>query len=84
MQGREIRMLPKPQDVLALPPDPNLDQYNKLAKELVKACKSRATEAIREWTSEWVHDPTRLSLDANDVHTNDGRLAREPLHRRGA
>lgn len=33
-------MFPNPQDNLPLPPRPNLEQYKKLAKDLVKACKA--------------------------------------------
>jgi ankyrin repeat protein len=42
-------MYPNPQDALPLPPRPNLEQYKKLAKELVKASADRA--AIREWAA---------------------------------
>lgn len=35
-------MFPNPQDALPLPPHPNLEQYKKLAKELVKACRQEA------------------------------------------
>lgn len=53
-------MYPNPQDVLPLPPHPNLEQYRKLAKELVKACKSADAEAIHSWTSHWVNNLIRL------------------------
>lgn len=35
-------MFPNPQDALPLPPHPNLEQYKKLAKDLVKACRQEA------------------------------------------
>lgn len=35
-------MFPNPQDALPLPPHPNLEQYKKLAKDLVKACRHEA------------------------------------------
>lgn len=35
-------MFPNPQDALPLPPRPNLEQYKKLAKDLVKACRDEA------------------------------------------
>ena len=35
-------MFPNPQDALPLPPQPNLEQYKKLAKDLVKACRQEA------------------------------------------
>jgi ankyrin repeat protein len=37
-----------------LPPRPNLEQYKKLAKDLVKACKTGDREAIREWSKRWL------------------------------
>src|SRR4051794_32574224 len=43
------------QDALPLPPRPNLERYKKLAKELVKACKSADEKAIGDWTRHWVH-----------------------------
>jgi len=53
-------MYPNPQDVLPLPPRPNLEQYKKLAKELVKASESADPEAIHSWASLWVNNLTRL------------------------
>jgi hypothetical protein len=47
-------MFPNPQDALALPPRPNLEQYKKQAKDLVKACKSGDADAIRAWTVKWI------------------------------
>ena len=35
-------MFPNPQDALPLPPRPNLEQYKKLAKDLIKACRQKA------------------------------------------
>lgn len=32
-------MFPNPQDALPLPPRPNLEQYKKQAKDLIKACR---------------------------------------------
>ena len=37
-----------------LPPRPNLEQYKKLAKDLVKACKAGDREAILEWSKRWL------------------------------
>jgi hypothetical protein len=48
-------MYPNPASALPLPSRPNLEQYRKLAKDLVKACKSDDPEAPRAWASEWVH-----------------------------
>ena len=43
-------MYPNPQEALPLPPRPNVEQYRKLAKELVKACRSGDPDAIRAWS----------------------------------
>ena len=53
-------MYPNPQDVIPLPPNPNLQQYKKQAKDLVKACKSSERAAIRSWAAEWLANLTRL------------------------
>jgi len=47
-------MFPNPQDALPLPARPNLEQYKKLAKDLVKACKRSSDRAIDEWTKQWL------------------------------
>jgi Ankyrin repeats (3 copies) len=54
-------MFPNPQDALPLPPRPSLERYKKLAKELVKACKSAKPDAIRDWSKEWVEALVKLS-----------------------
>lgn len=54
-------MFPNPQDALPLPTRPNLDQYRKLAKDLVKACKSHDRDAIHAWTTRWVEALVKLS-----------------------
>jgi ankyrin repeat protein len=54
-------MFPNPQDALPLPSQPNLEQYKKLAKDLVKACKSGNRDSLREWASHWIHNLARLS-----------------------
>lgn len=53
-------MFPNPQDALPLPPQPNLEQYKKQAKELVKACKSADPDALSAWAAKWVKTLTRL------------------------
>ena len=53
-------MFPNPQAALPLPARPNVEQYKKLAKELVKACKSEP-QAIHAWVSEWIRNLARLS-----------------------
>ncbi len=47
-------MFPNPQDALPLPVHPNLEQYKKRAKDLVKACRSRDADAIRAWAASWL------------------------------
>ena len=54
-------MFPNPQDALPLPPRPNLGQYKKLAKDLVKACKSAEPNAIHEWSARWIETLAKLS-----------------------
>ena len=44
-------MFPNPQDALPLPPRPNLEQYRKLAKDLVNACQSGF---IAAWADRWM------------------------------
>ena len=46
-------MFPHPTDALPLPQRPNLERYKKLAKDLVKACKS---DAVGDWTEKWIMD----------------------------
>ena len=81
-------MYPNPQDALPLPSRPNLDQYRKLAKDLVKACKSGDDASIPEWTVAWLsvlatqlpdadrfRDPGEIDQRASDV----GQFARRTL-----
>jgi hypothetical protein len=53
-------MYPNPQDVLPLPPRPDIEQYKKRAKDLVKACRSRDAAALRIWAAQWIDDLSRL------------------------
>jgi len=62
-------MYPNPQEALPFTSRPNLDQYRKLAKELVKACKSDDAGAIRAWTRRWLE-----RLPVNDADTAAERL----------
>ena len=50
-------MFPNAQDALPLPRRPNLERYKKLAKDLVKACKSDDEDAIVHWAEKWVTVP---------------------------
>ena len=47
-------MFPNPQDALPLPPRPSLEQYRKLAKDLVKACKSGDPDGVGAWADRWM------------------------------
>jgi Ankyrin repeats (many copies) len=54
-------MFPNPQGALPLPPRPHIEQYKKLAKDLVKVAKARGPAGVREWASEWIANLARLS-----------------------
>jgi ankyrin repeat protein len=54
-------MFPNPQDALPQSPNPNAEQYRKLAKDLVKVCKAGSSDGIRNWTSAFVHQLVQLS-----------------------
>src|ERR1700691_5430120 len=54
-------MFPNPQSALPLPPHPSLERYKKLAKELVKACKSGDESAIGNWAEQWIRTLTELA-----------------------
>jgi ankyrin repeat protein len=73
-------MYPNPQEALPLTPRPNLEQYRKLAKDLVKACKSSDATAIRAWAIRWIdrvstlqHRPKTLQT-ADDINASAGRV----------
>ena len=63
-------MYPNPQDVLSLPPRPNVEQYKKLAKDLVKACKSDAPDAILQWAAKWPGQAEQIGRFARDTLTS--------------
>ncbi len=54
-------MFPNPQDALPLPPAPNVEQYKKLAKDLVNVCKRGNADALHQWASDWICNIVRLS-----------------------
>src|SRR5215469_14213614 len=47
-------MFPNPQAALPLPARPDLEQYKKLAKELLRAATSPDPDAIQNWSANWV------------------------------
>jgi ankyrin repeat protein len=47
-------MFPDPQSALPLPRRPSLEQYRKLAKDLVRACRSRDAEALALFADRWL------------------------------
>ncbi len=61
-------MFPNPQDALPLPLRPNLERYKKLAKDLVKACKSNRPDGISDWAEKWV---TALAKHSGVVLTRE-------------
>src|SRR5438094_272421 len=64
-------------DALPLPPRPNLGQYKKRAKDLVKVCKSGDRDALRAWVAEWIEALVKLhGLDV--TLPGDGRRAATP------
>ena len=52
-------MFPNPQVALPLPPRPDVGQYRKLAKDLVKACASGDPTAIGAWAERWLESLRR-------------------------
>ena len=47
-------------DTLPLPPRPDLEQYRKRAKELVKVAASTEPDAVRAWATDWLETLARL------------------------
>src|SRR6266576_5966364 len=58
-------MYPNPQDALPLPLRPNIEQYKKLAKDLVKSCKSVDSAAIHVWAVRWIEALAALQQDSD-------------------
>ncbi len=58
-------MYPNPQEALPLPLRPSIEQYKKLAKELVKACRSGDPSGIRTWSRQWIDS---LAAAAEQAH----------------
>jgi ankyrin repeat protein len=47
-------------DALPLVPRPNIEQYKKRAKDLVKLCKSGDSDALRAWVTRWIESLVKL------------------------
>jgi ankyrin repeat protein len=54
-------MFPNPQAALPLPHRPSIEQYKKLAKELVRACKSGDPDAVGDWAKRWIETLVKLA-----------------------
>ena len=70
-------MYPNPQEALPLPLRPNLEQYRKQAKELVRACKSGDAAAVRTWATEWIDGLLRSAghrADADQIRPHVDRV----------
>jgi ankyrin repeat protein len=63
-------MYPNPQDAVPLPPHPDLEQYRKRAKELVKACRAGG-DAIHAWATQWVATLLALQPDLPEFARRD-------------
>ena len=61
-------MYPNPQDVVPLPVRPNLEQYEKQAKDLSNACKSRGRDGVRDWAERWIDKQGRVDAFARILH----------------
>lgn len=59
-------------DALRLPPQPNLEQYKKLTKDLQRACQS-GEEAVLEWAARWVETLVRLRGEAGPEALRESR-----------
>ena len=73
-------MYPNPQEALPLTPRPNLEHYRKLAKDLVKVCRSGNGTAIRGWAIRWIDRLSTLSTGPRrskkrtDIEASAGRV----------
>jgi ankyrin repeat protein len=61
-------MFPNPQDALPLPARPNLEQYKKLAKDLIRTSRRGGVPEIRQWAATWVNWTIEHSSIGNDHH----------------
>lgn len=82
-------MYPNPQDALPFPERPNLSQYKKLAKDLLKCFDSGGqTTAVPAWARRWLEALAELQQfrdeplrNATEIESYAGRLARFALAR---
>src|SRR5215472_16786740 len=83
-------MYPNPQAALPLPSRPNVEQYKKLAKDLVKVCKTGSAAAIEVWATRWIQalatvqeEPRAIRGDADRAGhaTEIAEFARQKLAR---
>jgi ankyrin repeat protein len=73
-------MYPNPQEALPLPPRPNVEHYRKLAKDLVKSCRSGDSAAIRTWAVRWIEalaalQPPSDRLRQTEIDASADRVA---------
>jgi ankyrin repeat protein len=72
-------------DTLPLPPRPDLAQYRKRAKELVKAAGSPDENAVRVWGEDWVQTLARLRAETPSPFVRHSyERAVEEIERRAA
>ena len=62
-------MFPNSHDTLPLPPHPQLEQYKKLAKELVRAASFNDLEKVRDWALHWLDSLQRLAAELGIPHS---------------
>lgn len=73
-------MYPNPQAALPLTARPNREYYRKLAKDLVRACRSDDPQAIRAWAAGWIE---RLGVKSRDAVADVETYARAHLTKAG-
>jgi hypothetical protein len=77
-------------ETLPLPPSPSLEQYQKRAKDLVKAAKSEKPDAIREWAGDWIRSlakalgVTEMARMQTAIDEAVGSIERRVLAKAGA
>src|SRR5205085_123656 len=66
-------------DALPLPRHPNVEQYKKQTKELLKACKSGDPQALPAWVTQWL--AVQLGIDPALATARRAYTAGEIAHR---